>query len=138
MEVQIFGVKKSADGATGWTPLKFDPALPEPVCMGSLVRLSGEPRKSRILFANPHNEVDKARKNLSVKMSSDEGETWPVARVIEPGISAYSDLAVSKDGMVYCFFELGGIGNNPYRTGHLTLARFNLEWLTEGKEKWEE
>ena len=31
----------SPDGAKDWSPLKLDPALPEPVCFGSLVRYSG-------------------------------------------------------------------------------------------------
>jgi sialidase-1 len=48
--------------------------------------------------------------------------------VIEPGWSGYSDLAVSKDGTIYCFFERGS------STRALTLARFNLDWLTDGKD----
>jgi hypothetical protein len=35
----------------------------------------------------------RARENLTLKLSRDGGATWPVQRVIEPGISGYSDLA---------------------------------------------
>ncbi|OAI54187.1 exo-alpha-sialidase, partial [Planctomyces sp. SCGC AG-212-M04] len=47
----------SPDGATNWTKPKFDDALVEPICMGSLIRLSTEKSggKNRILFANPAN-----------------------------------------------------------------------------------
>jgi sialidase-1 len=136
----------SKDGATGWTKPAFDDALLEPICMASLVRYSDKP--TRLLFANPHN-LDRAggkvvpganrdRKNLSVKLSYDEGKTWPVNRVLEPGFSGYSDLAVGPDGMIYCFYERGSTdGKNIFRTGALCLARFNLEWLTEGKDSFD-
>ena len=39
-EPHLRGVSVSRDGVTGWSPMRFDEALPEPVCFGSLVRLS--------------------------------------------------------------------------------------------------
>jgi hypothetical protein len=62
-----------------------------------------------------------------VKLSQDDGRTWPVARSIEPGLSAYSDLAVGPDGTIYCFCEPGSASGAQY--GHLCLARCNLAWL---------
>ena len=66
--------------------------------------------KNRILFTNPDNLAredgkeqegkNRDRKNVSVKFSEDEGGTWPVTRVIEPGFSGYSDVAVAKDGTI--------------------------------------
>lgn len=137
-------VTTSADGATGWSTPKFDNALLEPVCMGGIVRyaFSGQ---NLILFSNPDN-LDKAngkpepgknrdRKNVSVKISRDEGHTWPVSKSIEPGPSMYSDLAVTHAGTILCFY--GRSGENQEMTslagmtgGRLTLARFNLDWLT--------
>jgi sialidase-1 len=79
---------------------------PEPICMASIVRysLAGEARgRNRILFANPHwlERADgkaqpgfgRDRKNVSVKLSYDEGQTWPVSKSLEAGFSGYSDLA---------------------------------------------
>ena len=40
------------------------------------------------------------RKNVSVKLSYDEGQTWPVSKTVEPGWSAYTDLAVTKSGTI--------------------------------------
>ncbi|HUR47737.1 MAG TPA: sialidase family protein, partial [Candidatus Saccharimonadales bacterium] len=134
-------VTTSPDGATQWAQPHFDEALGEPVCMGSITRLSVEPRKSRILFSNPDNlskssseekSVSGARKNLSIKLSYDEAKTWPVNKVLEPGFSAYSDLAVLPHGTILCLFERGA-----GRVDFLTLARFNLEWLTDGKDSYE-
>ncbi|MHC4432479.1 MAG: sialidase family protein [Planctomycetota bacterium] len=133
------GVSVSGDGATGWSKMMYHEQLPEPVCMASIVRLSQKPRhkRNRILFANPHNPDDRRRRNLTVKLSYDEGESWPVARSIEPGISGYSDLAVGGDGQVYCFYERGSVDTSHYRPAQLTVARFNLEWLTEGRDRFE-
>jgi len=141
-------VTTSADGATNWSTPKFQDQLLEPICMASLCRLTEKPAadKNRLLFANPHNleprpgqaekpGVSRERKNLAIKLSYDEGETWPVGRVLEPGGSGYSDLAVLPDGTILCFFERASTdGKNYAATKYLTLARFNLDWLSAGKD----
>jgi sialidase-1 len=137
-------ITTSKDGATNWSTPKFDDALLEPICMASIIRysLAANGGKNRILFCNPDNltRVDgkeeagknRDRKNLSVKLSYDEGQTWPVSRVVEPGPSMYSDIAVAKSGAILCFYGRGT--QQGFAGEFLTLARFNLEWLTEGKE----
>ena len=134
-------VTVSKDGATHWSTPKFDEALLEPICMGGIVRYD-HGGQNLILFCNPHNlekEKGKAepgknrdRKNVSVKISRDEGKTWPVNKAIEPGPSMYSDIAVTKSGTILCFYGRSG-GDSAlahFAGGRLTLARFNLEWLT--------
>ena len=130
------GVSISTDGATGWSSMRFDPQLPEPICMGSIVRLTlaSKSKKNRILFANPHNFENTERKNLTVKLSDDEGDTWTVAKSLEPGLSGYSDLAVGPDGTLYCFYERGTASEGAFHPKSLCVARFNLEWLTDGKD----
>ncbi|HEX4131885.1 MAG TPA: sialidase family protein [Pirellulales bacterium] len=134
----------SPDGATGWSTPKFDEPLVEPICMGSIVRLSttATSDKNRMLFSNPDNlsradgkeepGKNRDRKNMSVKLSYDEATTWPVSRVVEPGWSAYSDIAVSKQGTILCFY--GRAERSNFAGDRLTLARFNLEWLTQGAD----
>ncbi len=134
-------VTVSKDGATNWSTPRFDDALLEPICMGGIVRYD-HAGQSLILFSNPHN-LEKAkgkaepgknrdRKNVSVKISRDEGKTWPVNKSIEPGASMYSDIAVTKSGTILCFYGRSGDGSAlaHFAGGRLTLARFNLEWLT--------
>jgi len=137
----------SKDGATGWSTPKFDDALLEPICMGGIVRYSTAGRfgKNRILFSNPDNlsradgkeapGKSRDRKNVSVKLSYDEGQTWAVNKSIEPGPSMYSDIAVTKNDTILCFYGSSGsnTGLGHFAGGRLTLARFNLEWLTDGK-----
>ena len=130
----------SKDGANGWSMPRFDDALLEPICMGGIVRYKHD-GKSLILFSNPHN-LDKAkgkiepgknrdRKNVSVKISRDEGQTWPVNKLLEDGPSMYSDIAVTPSGTILCFYGRSGDsqGVAAFAGGCLTLARFNLEWL---------
>ncbi len=128
----------SKDGATGWSTPKFDDTLLEPICMAGLVRYDHGGKKL-LLFSNPHNLAradgkvvagkNRDRRNVSVKVSDDEGSTWTMSKIIEPGPSAYSDIAVTKSGTVLCF--LGRAGKPDFAGDALTLARFNLEWLSE-------
>ncbi len=140
----------SDDGATGWSPLQLDDALLEPICMASILRVSGlgDGRKSRIVYANPHNlkrvdgkeepEKNRERMNLSVKLSHDDGRTWPFDKPLEPGFSAYSDLSRLADGTILCFYERSDRDErNRHLRSRLTVARFNLEWLTDGKDSFE-
>lgn len=140
-------ISVSRDGARKWSRPVFDGQLLEPVCMASLLRLNwkspGQP--GCILFANPDNvaysgqhgpsyDQNKDRVNLTIKLSRDDGKTWPVSRVLEPGVSAYSDLAVGTDGMIYCCYERDGVNGSMWDTRYVTIARFSAEWLTEGHE----
>jgi sialidase-1 len=130
-------VTTSPDGATGWSTPRFDDALLEPICMGGIVRYAHGGR-SLILFSNPHNlegarettpEPGKSRdrRNVSVKISCDEGQTWPVNKPVEPGPSMYSDLAVTQAGTILLFYGRGTARH--FAGASLRLARFNLEWL---------
>ena len=129
----------SPNGVDQWSPVRLDKQLPDPICMGSIIRLSSETEggKNRILFANPHNPKTTERRDVSVKLSYDEGETWPVMKALEDGRSGYSDLAVGPDGTVYCFYERGSFDKQHHNTAHLCVARFNLEWLTDGEDRIE-
>jgi len=138
-------VTVSADGASGWSEPAFDEALLEPVCLASMVRLSWPAQgRSRVLFANPatterltrppnHPACD--RKNLTVRLSYDECKSWPVGKTLEAGPSGYSDLQVTQDGTILCLYEGGGaLNGSAVQHQGLLLARFNLEWLTEGRD----
>jgi len=114
-------VSVSPTGIDQWAAPHFDKQLPEPVCMASLARLDD----GRILFSNPFVKSGRERKNVTVRISDDNGATWRASRDLEPGPSAYSDLAVGADNVMYCFFERGE--KRPYE--RLTFARFGLEWL---------
>jgi sialidase-1 len=123
-------VTTSQDGATNWSQPQFHKELWEPRCMASVIAHPSKP--GTLLFSNPHTRATDAqgnpipngrgeRKNLSIKLSRDDGQTWPINKTLEKGPSAYSDLAILPDGTVLCLYE----GKNK-----IVCARFNLEWLT--------
>ena len=125
-------VARSSDGGQTWSKPTLDAALIEPTCHASLLRYSwpGDGTPSRLLFANPAATPTAywggPRHRLTVRLSYDDGRTWPVSRLVEPGTAAYSALARLPDGKIGVLYESGG-----YR--HLTFAAFDLEWLTPGK-----
>lgn len=133
-------VVTSKDGAHHWSKPRFDEGLPDPICFASMVRFSNkrDGGRNRILFSNPDNltradgkqQLGKDRRNLTIRLTYDEGKTWAVKKVLEPGSAGYSDLAVSPDETIWCLYEAGG----KFPNERLVLARFNLEWLTGGKD----
>lgn len=118
-------VALSKDGGETFSEAKPDAALVEPVCQASILRYPGE--RGGILFSNP---ASTKRENMTVRLSRDEGKTWPAARTLFPGQSAYSCLAALSDGRVACLYEAG---EKHYSHG-LKFATFALDDLTERRE----
>jgi sialidase-1 len=126
----------SPDGAVNWKIVGFDQALLEPVCMASLLRYdwpAGD-QPGHILFSNPDNVEQTMttwaldRKRLTIKLSRDDGQTWPVAKVLESGPAGYSALARLADGTILCLYECD-IVKHMCDDRYLRLARFNRGWL---------
>ncbi len=58
-----------------------------------------------------------------------------MSKVIEPGPSGYSDMAVANDGTIYLFYERSALNElGAFIPRSLSLARFNLAWLTDGAD----
>lgn len=101
----------SSDGGISWGAIFSDKSLPEPICQGSLLGISGSGKtKSRLLFLNPADESK--RQNMTLRLSFDNGSTWPKAKVLFVGPSAYADLTALSKGKIGCLYEAGL--NNPY------------------------
>ena len=122
----------SDDGVTGWSPITFDEALFEPICMAALVPIPPPlaDNRSTFVFSNPDSSANatvrgkhsfRHRENVTIRLSTDDCRTWPTSRVLEPGISGYSDLAVGRDGMIYCLYERGG--DDGFAHKHLTPGK---------------
>ncbi len=138
-------VSFSKNGSSNWSKPVFHDQLFEPICMANILRLTEKPEysKNRIIFVNPDNKNEaknprkiRARKNVTIKLSYDEGDNWTIEKSIEPGISGYSDLAVGKDGAIYCFYERGTDKGGDFDPKFLCVAKFNLEWLTYGEDSF--
>ena len=117
----------SDDGGETWSEVNFDPGMPEPSVQGSLVRFTTADKhgRNRVLLAHPSSQTERAR--LTVRMSYDECRTWPVAKLLHQEYSGYSDMAIAPDMTVLCLYE-------SEWHARMILARFTLDWLTDGAD----
>jgi sialidase-1 len=137
----------SYDGGHSWQDLSVSGELPDGAqhtdygLMAGLVRLPVD-GYDILIFSNidvpadtPNESVPfdlrtSRRLNGTIWASFDGGKTWPVKRVADKGSFAYSSLAAGREGtpsegMIYLMYESDG-GSK--------IARFNLAWLTEGRD----
>lgn len=98
------GVSISRDGGETFSSFKRDPQLIEPRCQASIrrYRWASADQPGVILFSNP---ARKWREFVMLRMSYDDGMTWPDARIVYPYTSAYSDIAVLGDGRIGVLYE---------------------------------
>lgn len=119
-------VAYSTDGGETFGPVSIDKELIDPANNAALLRAYPNAKKwsseaRALLFSNAASSSQ--RVNGTIRMSFDDGQTWPVSRVFQPDGMAYSTLATLPDGNVGLLYEPGG-GN-----GGIRFARFNLAWL---------
>ncbi len=107
-------VASSSDGGETWIGWRDEPQLIDPANNGGIIRhspdASARAREARwLLFSNTEHAAD--RRNLTVKLSCDDGGTWPEKVVVDSGPSAYSTIARLGDGALGVLYERG-----PYQT----------------------
>ncbi len=145
-------VSYSPDGVSGWSKPYYSDNFFEPICHASMIRYSVQPfqDKNRILFTNPDSRMipwsskrgttikaapKRQRSNLTLRLSYDEGITFPVYKEIEEAYAGYSDLSVGPDGIIHCLYECGlKTSNNRFLPGNISLSSFDLQWATNGKD----
>jgi len=95
---------RSTDGGITWGALVTNtvnpPTILDPQCQGSILRLSftnsGTP--SRIVLANC--DSSSSRVAMTLRISYDEGVTWPVSNLVYSGVSGYSALTKMANGEI--------------------------------------
>jgi sialidase-1 len=112
----------SRDGGRTWSRVHEFPELTDPSCMASTIRYSfaDGTTPGQLLHSGPDSTK---RERGTIYLSTDDGKTWPVRRVLYPGSFAYSVLTRFDDGTVGCLFEADNYGR-------IVFARFPLEWLS--------
>jgi sialidase-1 len=122
-------IATSTDGGLSFSKLTHDPVLVEPICQASFLRYTLRPEHdtNRLLFSNPAHGKRGKRQDMTIRLSYDEGSTWPVSKLLYPGPSAYSCLTILPNGSIACLYEAGK--KNPYEK--IVFSSFNLEWLTQ-------
>ncbi|MET8231240.1 exo-alpha-sialidase [Micromonospora sp. NPDC005298] len=119
----------STDGAVTFGPATASALLTDPLCNAdeisylrpSEVGANGAPVRTRTaLFSN--NAAPTARNDLTVRLSTDDGASWPARALVKPGGAGYSTMAVLNDGTVGNLYEVGN-------TGGIFFARFTVDWV---------
>lgn len=129
------GTAVSRDGGETWGEPTLARALNEARCQAGFVRCAPpqEGGDERLLFSNPDARPGPeggARTKMTVRLSPDEGRTWPASRLIHPGPSVYSCPAVLPDGAAGLLYECG----DTEKYERIRFARFSMDWLAEGRD----
>jgi sialidase-1 len=117
-------VAYSTDGGRSYSALRPDSQLVDPANNGAIIRYDpkaprGSARARRVVFSNTAHATE--RRNLTVRLSCDDGRSWPAALVIEAGPSAYSTITTLPGGDIGVLYERG-----PYE--FITFTRFTPRW----------
>ncbi len=78
-------------------------ALPEPVCMASLISHDLKDGRRVLFFSNPNSKYK--REKMTVRMSLDQGKTWPKSILLDKEGGAYSSLAMVDDRTLGILYE---------------------------------
>lgn len=116
----------SDDGGVTYGDVQLDTNLPDPANNAAILRAypnaaMGSAEAKVLLFSNAASSSTRA--NGTIRISYDNGLTWPKARVFQPGGMAYSTLTTLENGNVGLLYEPDG-GN-----GGIRFASFNLAWV---------
>lgn len=125
----------SKDRGQTWTPVGLWNEMYEPGCNGDMIRYTSTVdgyNRNRLLHSVPFDA--ESRKNMSVFISYDEGDTWSVNKTICPGNGAYSSIAILPDGTIGVYTE------EDYMTSDMStfFLNFSLDWLTDGEDTYTE
>jgi len=128
----------SKDGGDNFT----DPTVTSVVCSNagcaaSVITVPKEVHGRRfLLLATPAGKqfgwsMLRDRKEFTAFVSFDDGKTWPIRKLINKGPSGYSVSAMGPKGNFYILYEKG---KAIYRDTGVSIVKFNIEWLLDGKD----
>lgn len=113
----------SRDGGQTWSPTEPGEAVSPVACAIERYTLeSAGDDRNRIVWTGPKGP---GRSNLVVRISYDEGRTFPVERQISAKYAAYSDMTVLQDKTVAVLWERGVKHGYEF----ITFSRFGIEFL---------
>ncbi|MFJ9656776.1 exo-alpha-sialidase [Streptomyces griseoflavus] len=123
-------VAYSTDGGVTYTPFQQDRELPDPANNGAIMRFAPDvaathPRAQWLMFSNT--ATTNSRSNLTVRLSCDNGQNWPVRKTAEAGSAAYSTITPLGSGTMGD--DRIGMLWERANYQHITYSSFDLQWL---------
>jgi sialidase-1 len=94
----------SDTGFSNWSRLTIEPTLVDPTCMGSLIAYDVQGLPYMLISSNCNDT--NSRKNLTLRFSFNDGQTWDKSIVVDSDLAGYSDLAVDSKGTIYVLYEV--------------------------------
>ncbi len=122
---------KSSDGGITWGERNTWSEIWGARCDADIIWLTSSKDgfdKNRILHSMPNAS---SRKNVTMWLSYDEAQTWPVKKTICPNTSAYSSTTILPDGTIGVYLEEDEKSN--YK---MYFLNFSLDWLTNGADSY--
>lgn len=113
------------------------PELVDPACNGEIMRytstLDGYD-KNRLIHTSFYS--NSGRKNLTIMINYDEGQTWKYKKVIEPSWCINSAVTTSLlDGIIHVYWEKS-IDNTVESGVDMIFSTLTLGWITDGEDSW--
>jgi sialidase-1 len=117
-------VAMSTDGGVSYSAPHPDATLIDPGNNGAIIQVDPDARvgtanRRRIAFSNTADTVE--RRNLTVRLSCDDGKSWSASRTIEAGPAAYSTMVAFPNGDIGVLYERGAYQQ-------ITFTRFTPRW----------
>lgn len=122
----------------GFSPFVPDEKLDDPKCEGSIFRYNWD-SPDRILFLNSDSQTTRCK--MRVRISYDQGQTWPVSREIYDWLSdeeakaqgkgGYSSMTKTADNCVGALIETQNSAGNH----SIEFHKFNLPWILNGQKE---
>lgn len=110
----------TSNAGESWDEVRVMKDLPDPTCQGSIISYTPGRGKHVILLSNANSQAK--RENLSIRSSTDDGQTWSAAKVIYPGEAAYSDLVIQQNGKIGVLYE-----KDDYK--RIAYAQVSSKWV---------
>lgn len=140
MDIRTNGNRRftiSNDNGYSWGPVYSQPELLDPNCNGEIIRYTSTLDgfdKDRLIHTSLYS--NSGRKNLTIMISYDEGQTWKYKKVIEPSWCIYSSVTTSPhDGKIYVYWEKS-IDHTVESGVDMIFTTLTLEWVTDGEDHW--
>ncbi|WP_167616688.1 sialidase family protein [Maribellus sediminis] len=121
-------ISTSDDGGENWSPITHDYQLVESKCQASILHYGDYLEKSFHLFSNP--AVPVGRSHMTIKVSSNNCESWEKGILVDENPAAYSCLVKLANGNIGLLYETGL--RNPYET--IRFISLDKEFLFDCKD----
>jgi sialidase-1 len=142
---------RSYDGGETWIEPCLSAELPDGPrgssygCMGGMIRLPVDGYDILVysnldtgegeMPARVGGSITREREKITLWVSFDGGESWPLKRLVFDGPAGYSNLAAGRagtpsEGKIYLLYEGGPDGRNSA----VQVAVCNLHWIVDGKD----